>query len=176
MTGIASKWSRRFLENMMPLVVMLATSGCQWQQPAQPPGESDRQQSAQVNVPPKQLMDVARQALAAPPMSVAVETGQDGTLLTGWKEYPGELHIVRRWAERTRFKIIILPDFSEPLAKSHVQVFDETQEKPSDAQPWYPAPDSKRPERSAEVLKLIEAQAARGNPGTMPEDRQRTGS
>ncbi|MDB5289073.1 MAG: hypothetical protein JWL69_314, partial [Phycisphaerales bacterium] len=168
MMGSATMWSRRFLGNMMSFVVLFTASGCQWQQPPQPSADNDRQQSAQISVPPKQLMDVARQALGAPPMSVAVETGQDGTLLTGWKEYPGELHIVRRWAERTRFKIVILPDFTEPLAKSHVQVFDETQEKPSDAQPWYPAPDSKRPERSGEVLKLIEAQATRGNPGTMP--------
>ena len=152
----------------MSFVVLFTASGCQWQQPPQPSADSDRQQSAQINLPPKQLMDVTRQALSSPPMSVPVETGQDGTLLTGWREYPGELHIVRRWAERTRFKVVILPDFSEPLAKSHLQVIDETQEKPSDAQPWYPAPNSRRPDRSAEVLHLIEAMAARSNAASMP--------
>jgi hypothetical protein len=164
----ASVWTRQFLGKVVPFAVMLAAVGCQWQQPPAPSEGTARMPSGQINVPPKQLMEVARQALAGPPMSVPVETGQDGTLLTGWKEYPGELHIVRRWTERTRFKIIILPDFSDPLAKSHLQVFDETQEKPSDAQPWYPAPDRKRPERSAEVLKLIADQAQRGNPTTAP--------
>ena len=81
---------------------------------------------------------------------------QDGTIYTTWKEYEGVIHIARRWQERTRFKIIVLPDFNEPLAVSRVSVFDETEEKPSDPQPWYPNPDLRRPERSARVLKVIE--------------------
>jgi hypothetical protein len=168
MNEIASKWSGRVLGSVMGFVVIFAAGGCQWKQPAAPVEEIDRNPSGQVDIPAKQVAEIARQALAAPPMLMNVETGQEGSLVTGWREYPGDLHIIRRWTERTRFKIVVFPDYAEPQAKSHIQVFDETQEKPSDAQPWYPAPDRRRPERSAEVLKLIRQQAARGNPATAP--------
>ncbi|HWE94608.1 MAG TPA: hypothetical protein VG269_11645 [Tepidisphaeraceae bacterium] len=161
-------WSGRIVAGAMGVAVLVGAGGCQWKQPAAPAAEIDRSPSGQVDVPAKQVAEIARQALAAPPMSMSVETGKEGSLVTGWREYPGDLHIIRRWTERTRFKIVIFPDSAEPQAKSHIQVFDETQEKPSDAQPWYPAPDRQRPERSAEVLKLIRDQAARGNPTTAP--------
>ena len=67
------------------------------------------------------------------------------------------------WRERTRFRIDILPDFNDPTGTSHIEIFDETEEKPSDPQPWYPNPDLRRPERSADVMKAIEGRARTRN-------------
>ncbi|HZL37274.1 MAG TPA: hypothetical protein VFC78_18285 [Tepidisphaeraceae bacterium] len=149
---------------LVSLALLLA--GCGWQQP-RAVGESqyDPSQAAQVNVPPKQLMQIIAQRLPGPPLAIAIDTMNDGTILTGWKEYEGALHIVRHWQERTRFKITILPDFNDPTGKSHVQVIAETEEKPSAGQPWYPAPQDRRPQRAAQVLKVIE-QASRQTPVT----------
>ena len=54
-------------------------------------------------------------------------------------------------------RIVIAPDFNDPLGVSHVEGFDETEEKPSDQQPWYPNPDLRRAERSEEVVKAIQS-------------------
>src|SRR5438874_1028881 len=72
-----------------------------------------------------------------------------------WKEHPGDVHIVRRWYERTRFRITITPGFTHPEAISRVSVEDQTMERATDVQPWYNAPNTSRPQRSAEVLKQI---------------------
>ncbi len=119
--------------------------------------------SLTLRVPPKELVKRLQRDLPGAPLSLPIESVNDGTILTGWKEYEGAVHIVRRWRERTRFRINVLLDFHDPSGISHVEVFDETEEKPSDAQPWYPNPDLRRPERSAEVVRVIEAAAA-GNP------------
>ena len=149
----------------------VCVGGCGWQQP-KPVNEAqyDPSQADLVKVAPRQLMQIIRQKLPAPPLSIPIASMGDGALLTGWKEYPGRVHIVRRWQERTRFKITILPDFNNPTGASHVRVVDETQEKPSAQQPWYPAPDDRRPERAAQVLNFIR-QAALGptdNSATAP--------
>lgn len=129
--------------------------GCQWQQPK--PATADAfaaSETITLHVAPKELVQSMGRRLE--PLGLSVEKVQEGSVFTGWKEYEGAIHIVRRWRERTRFRINVAPDFADPLGKSHVEVFDETQEKPSDQQPWYPNPDLRRPERSAEVLKAIE--------------------
>lgn len=166
MTPLIGTPSRVFHSVFLTLA-LLSAAGCQWKQPAPVQEPSyDPLKSESLNVPPKRLIEVVRNVMASPPMSVAIASDKDGVLLTDWKEYQGEIHIVRRWQERTRFKVTILPDFSDPLGKSHVQVLDETEQKPSEQQPWYPAPELRRPDRSAEVLRLIEQAANATAPRT----------
>lgn len=154
------------------LLCAIFVCGCGWQQPkAARQVMSDPSQSATIQKAPKELVKLIQQNLAAPPLSLAVDSVQDGTIFTVWKEYEGAIHIARRWQERTRFKIMVLPDFNEPLTVSHVSVFDETEEKPSDPQPWYPNPDLRRPERSAEVLKMIEEVTSPEMPATTEHAR-----
>ena len=142
---------------------LIFATGCQWQKPKPPPPtQIESAPAGVINVPPKQVARIVQQAISAPPLSLNVQSAHGGTILTDWKEYEGALHIVRRWQERTRFKITVLPDFEDPTGKSHVQVFDETQEKPSAQQPWYPAPDDQRPQRAVEVLNVIENAVRRG--------------
>ncbi|HEX4793833.1 MAG TPA: hypothetical protein VH370_08585 [Humisphaera sp.] len=112
-----------------------------------------------VDLAPKKLLEVAQQAISAPPLSVPVEKVENGTIYTGWKEYPGELHIVRRWYERTRFRITVSPDFSDPN-RSSIAIEDQTEERATESQPWYPAPNTRRPERGQDVLNAILARAA----------------
>jgi hypothetical protein len=140
---------------MLFLLVALA-GGCQWKQP-KPLAQQrfDASSAAIIHVSPKDIIKLIQKNLPAEPLSISVESAEGGIVLTGWKEYEGAVHIVRRWRERTRFKINVLPDFNDPLGTSHVEVFDETEERPSDPQPWYPNPDLRRPERSEELLRMI---------------------
>ena len=115
-------------------------------------------QSATFNIPPKQLVQDVQRIVSSPPLSLGVQSASDGTIVTGWREYRGELHIVRYWQERTRFHITVVPDWNDPTARSRLEVGDETEQRAETRQKWYPAPELNRPERSAEVLRQIEAQ------------------
>src|SRR5687767_7440678 len=55
--------------------------------------------SAEVAVPPKQLVEDLRRVLASPPLSLGVEGEDRGTLVTGWKRFRGDWHIGRHWQE-----------------------------------------------------------------------------
>jgi len=114
--------------------------------------------SAQVNRPPKQAVEDIRRIVEAPPLSLAVTDVHDGTLVTGYQPFRGELHIVRYWEERTRYRITVTPDWNDPAGKSHIQVFDETDQRAEERQKWYPSPELHRPRRAAAVLKDILAQ------------------
>jgi hypothetical protein len=152
--------ARTTLIAALTLATFTVLAGCQWQKPAPvPPEKYDSSRSAVVHIPPKELVARIQKEFPAAPLSIGIASAADGTILTDWKAYEGAIHIARRWAERTRFKITILPDFNDPLGTSHVEVFDETEEKPSDPQPWYPNPDLRRTERSEEVVKVIAGMA-----------------
>lgn len=118
-------------------------------------------QSAIFDIPPKQLAKDVERIVSDPPLSLGVERAHDGTIVTGWREYRGELHIVRYWYERTRFIINVIPDWNDPTARSRLEIGDETQQRAETRQKWYPAPELNRPQRSAEVLKQIEAELGR---------------
>ncbi|HET6247977.1 MAG TPA: hypothetical protein VFE47_09800 [Tepidisphaeraceae bacterium] len=155
MTGFPSKRFLTFGCLLFATTAMIA--GCGWQKPAPVAQEKyDSSRSVVVHMAPKELVKKIQAELSKPPLGLSIESVQDGVIFTGWKEYEGAVHIARRWRERTRFKINVLPDFNDPLGTSHVDVFDETEEKPSDPQPWYPNPELRRPERSDEVVKVIE--------------------
>ena len=143
----------------LPLAALLI--GCGWQQPVQPARDKfAADQSVILHQPPKQLVKRIAEVLPKSELAIAVVWVRDGQILTDWKEYEGAIHIVRRWRERSRFRIEVAPDFNDPLGTSHLEIFEETQEKPSDPQPWYPNPDLRRPERSEQVMLVIEKNIA----------------
>ena len=111
--------------------------------------------SAQLAVPPKELVERVKAAVAAPPLSVPVETQEKGTLVTGWKPYRGDFHIAHYWQDRTRFRIEVVPDWDEPTARSKLTVLAETEQRSAEGQTWDREPRIPRPARAQEALKAI---------------------
>jgi hypothetical protein len=111
--------------------------------------------TADLNVPPKQLVEQVRQAVSSPPVALDVEPLGKGGLLTGWKRYRGTHHIARYWQERTRWRIVVAPDFDEPAGKSHLSVSAETEQRAAEGQRWDREPRVPRPQRAQEMLKSI---------------------
>jgi hypothetical protein len=117
-------------------------------------------QMVEINKPPKELVKIARDVVTSAPYSLGVESEQKGQIVTGWREYQGEWHIGRHWVERSRYRIIVLPDFDEPTARSHVQVLAETQESiPVEPRKWHDNPALVRPQRAKELLSAIQQKA-----------------
>src|SRR4029077_16080945 len=70
----------------------LIASGC-----ASDNSQSQREMypSAEVNRPPKQLVEDIRRIVEAPPLALGVTGVHDGTIVTDYQPFRGELHIVR---------------------------------------------------------------------------------
>jgi hypothetical protein len=119
-------------------------------------------QSPAYDLPPRQMAEAVQKIVPAPPISLPIQQVQPGTFLTGWQPFQGEFHIARYWHERTRYHISVIPDFNDPAHRSHIQVVDETEQRPDESGPneaakrWAPAPDLHRPDRSSALLREIE--------------------
>jgi len=111
--------------------------------------------SADVAMPPKELLDAVTRAVAAPPLSLGLDQQDRGSLTTGWKRYRGDWHIGRYWQDRTRYRIDISPDWDEPLAKSRLSVVAETEQRAAEGQRWDREPRIPRPQRAADALKAV---------------------
>jgi hypothetical protein len=146
----------RSLALMLPALILLA--GCATEPAAEtatpaPPAAAELTEFA---VEPEQLLEAARQAIASPPLSLAIEEEHKGVLVTGWQEFPGDWHIARHWLERTRYRITIIPDFDDRTGHSRLQIVAETQERAPTVKTWHWNAELQRPERSAEVLRQIQ--------------------
>ncbi len=148
---------RRLIVLCASLVIAMSLIGCgTYQGTGGIPGSPmDRIPTVTLNVWPKQAVTQVQKAIAAPPLSLRIDSVQDGVIVTGWKEYPGEIHIVRRWPERTRFYIVVNPDFDDATNKSRVVVYDQTQEKADERQGWVDNPHLYRRDRADAVLQAI---------------------
>lgn len=111
---------------------------------------------AEFDIPPKELVQRVRQVLAEPPLQLGVEAEAKGSILTGWQPFPGEVHVARRWQERTRYRIQVIPDFDEPLKRSRVTVREATETRAADGMKWEPAVELQRPDRAAELLRQLQ--------------------
>ena len=107
-------------------------------------------------LPPKQLLQTVKDVLSAPPLSVGVVEEKDGSILTGYQSFPGDFHVARRWQERTRYRVTVIPDFDSPTARARLTVVEETQTRATDGQTWQMAPDVTRPDRANDVLHEVE--------------------
>jgi hypothetical protein len=109
-------------------------------------------------IPAKDMVGVIERAVTQAPLNLKVESSQAGVIETSYKEgYPGNIHIVRRWQERTKFRIVVTPDVYDPVNACRVVVSDITQERSNDRAGWQDRLDTKRPERAQEVIAAIEA-------------------
>jgi hypothetical protein len=140
------------------LCTLLLTLGCSSDALHFPPPVSTfNQPEADFDTAPKQLYETAKMVAGSPPLSLPIEQEKNGTFTTGYKEYPGEWHIARRWQERTRFRVTVIPDFDKPTARARLAVAEETESRATDGQTWKATTDTARPERAREFLQKIEA-------------------
>jgi len=111
--------------------------------------------SAEFNVPPKQLAEQVKTAVAAAPMQLSITSQDKGTLLTSYRPYQGDFHVARHWKEQTRFRIEIAPDWDNPTGRARLTVVEQTQQRRTDNQAWEDAPELQRPDRAKELLEQI---------------------
>jgi hypothetical protein len=111
--------------------------------------------SADVEAPPKTLLQDVKRVVASPPLSLGVEGGERGTFLTGWKRYRGDWHIGRHWQERTRYRVEVAPDWDDPTGRSKLRVIAETEQRAAEGQRWDREPRVPRQQRAEEVLGQI---------------------
>jgi hypothetical protein len=109
-------------------------------------------------MPAKELAEQVKRIVSAPPISMQVTAQDKGAILTAYKEFPGELHIVRHWQERTRFRIQIMPDWDDPAGHSTIQITEHTQQRASSRERWHDESELERSERSAQLLRQIDEQ------------------
>lgn len=106
-------------------------------------------------IAPAKLFATAQEALTAAPLNLKIVSAENGVILTDWKEYEGEFHIARRWDDRTRYRVSIIPDVADPANASRFEVAEETQRRSNDRAAWQPA--DRHPERVAAVTQAINA-------------------
>lgn len=113
-------------------------------------------QSETFDLPARELYEKIKSVITAPPLSLAIEQEKQGVIVTGYKEgYEGELHVARRWEERTRYRIAVIPDFDEPAGKSRIEISDHTQTRSNSRAGWEGSLSLHRPQRSQELLETI---------------------
>ena len=141
---------------LLSLSLLIAGAGCTTS-PAEEAAASRKTPLASADVPvaPKQLVEDVKRAVAAPPLSLGVESQDRGTLVTGWKRNRGDWHIGRHWQERTRYRIDVAPDLEEPLERSRLTVIAETEQRAAEGQRWDREPRVPRPKRAEGALKAI---------------------
>lgn len=154
-------WTKRSKITLV-LSALLCGAGCGTYEgrPDVPGSPLERVPAARLNLSPAQAVKAIEQAIVQPPLSLTIDSDKDGVIVTGWKEYEGALHIVRRWPERTRFYIVVNPDFNDPGHLSRAVVYDQTQEKAEERQGWVDNSRLYRRERADEVLHAIEQAVA----------------
>ena len=150
------RWNRFPLLRVIALLMFAVGQGCA-RTPAQEAAASRVAPlaAADVAAPPKQLVEEVKRAVAEPPLSLAVEEQNKGTIVTGWKRYRGDWHIGRHWQERTRSRIDVAPDWDEPAARSRLTVTAETEQRAAEGQRWDREPRVQRPGRAKNVLDTI---------------------
>jgi len=146
--------SAAFSVSLSIIGLVFTCGGCSSEFPA--PANPLAPAEAHFDVPPKQMVETIRQTVSSPPLSLPVEVQDNGVLFTGYQQFPGEWHILRRWQEQTRYKISVFPDWNDAANKCRVQVMDETQTRATAPQPWDPAPELDRRDRSRQLLERIQ--------------------
>jgi hypothetical protein len=135
---------------VLTTILILSAGGCSTQRPAAPSGKLSVER--EFAVAPREMVNVIKRA-------VPVESESKGNIVTGWQDFPGEWHVARRWRERTRFYVTVIPDWDEPAAKSRVSVTTETQTRATSGQEWEPAGELDRRARAEDLLRRIETAA-----------------
>ena len=112
--------------------------------------------AAEFGVPPKELLAQVKQALSEPPQNLGVAEENKGSILTGYQQFPGEFRVARRWQERTRYRIRIIPDFDQPTQRAQVVITENTEQRAGEGMKWESVDVLPRPERAAELLRQLQ--------------------
>ena len=141
---------RPFALVTMLLLPALCVTAC-GPSPAEQAKQSHQTQltSADVDLPPKDLVEAVKRAVESPPLSLGVAGQDKGTVVTDWKRHRGDWHIGRYWQERTRYRIEVSPDWDEPTKRSRLGVTAETEQRAAEGQRWDREPRVARPGRGA---------------------------
>jgi hypothetical protein len=138
-------------------IIVLLFTGCAapWKNP---PSLIDQPANVtSVNLPPREALNSVKQTLAS--MSLPIDREQGGTIYTGYQPFPGEWHVLRRWQERTRYRIDVTPDFDQPAQKSTIEVREETETRAASNQDFERDLEIRRPERAKALLDKIRVAA-----------------
>ncbi|WP_428938193.1 hypothetical protein [Fontivita pretiosa] len=115
---------------------------------------------ATFNVPPRQMVEKICQVLQAPPVSLKCQDLGNGVIVTDFERHPGQWRIARRWQERTRYRITVIPDWSDPSGKCRVQIIEQTEVRHAEGQQWASDPQVQRRSRAEQILRRIQQAAA----------------
>ena len=126
---------------------------------------------ASFDVPPKELLSRLKQALSEPPIDIGVAEENKGSILTGYQRFPGEFRVARRWQERTRYRIRIIPDFEEPTKRSQIVITENTEQRPAAGMKWESVDVLPRPERAAQLLRQLQPKLVRDGAATTRTSR-----
>ena len=142
-------------------VIILVLSGCASTYPI----ADTRMQGAEAefNVPPKDLVSRIKQALSEPPLDIGVVEENQGSILTGYQQFPGEFRIARRWQERTRYRIRVIPDFDQPTQRAQVVITENTEQRAGEGMKWESTDVLPRPQRAVDFLKQLRPRLERGS-------------
>jgi hypothetical protein len=141
------------------ILLGLASGGC-LSAHFSPPQTTLGNAQAQFNVPPKEMVAKIKEVVAQPPLSLSVQQQSHGTILTDFQPFPGEIHIARRWQERTQYQIQVVPDFDEPNSRCTVFVRQSTETRAAEGMKWEVASDVNRDDRAEALLNVIKQKAA----------------
>jgi hypothetical protein len=142
--------------------IALLAGGCAAHWPEQ--DTSFKTEQAQFNIPPKVMVTKVKEIVTSPPLSLGVQEESNGSILTGFQDFPGAWHVTRRWEERTQYRIQVIPDFDDPTTKCMVQVRVRTETRAADGMKWTSEGDLYRPERAEALLKTIQRKVGQSNP------------
>ena len=122
--------------------------------------------AAEFDVPPKELLERIKQALSQPPLDIGVAEENKGSLLTGYQSFPGEFRVARRWQERTRYRIRVIPDFDQPTQRAQAVISENTEQRAAEGMKWESIDVLPRPERAKELLRQLEPKIRSGGGAT----------
>ena len=117
---------------------------------------------AEFDLPPKELVTRVKQALSEPPLNIGVAEESKGSILTGYQSFTGDLHVARRWQERTRYRIRVIPDFDQPTQRAQMVITENTEQRAAEGMKWETSDVLPRPERAKELLRQLEPKLKSG--------------
>jgi hypothetical protein len=151
------------IRSVVPRValIVLTLTGCASTYPT----ADTRMQGAEAefDVSPKELVARIKQALSEPPLDFGVAEENKGSLLTGYQQFPGEFRVARRWQERTRYRIRVIPDFDQPTQRAQVVITENTEQRAAEGMKWESSDVLPRPQRAIDLLAQLRPRLEQGS-------------
>ncbi len=118
-----------------------------------------------LDVPYHVLHALVVDALRASPFSCALSHDRPGAIETAWEEGEGRIKGLlwwqRRWLIRTHYRIALNPDPEDPVAKSVLRIWVESEERPNAKYAWQKCDSPPNADRAALLAELVRELAGR---------------